>query len=94
MQCNLVYLFKLSCVPHKVRDPEPCCEFNNANELESSSERSGEVINQDEVSQVKSSHIKSGHIGSCKIMYTVLFHARWDKNKSAAADKIDMLVYI
>ena len=27
-------------------------------------------------------------------MYTVLFHARWDKNKSAAADKIDMLVYI
>ena len=26
-------------------------------------------------------------------MYTVLFHARWDKNKSAA-DKIDMLVYI
>ena len=26
-------------------------------------------------------------------MYTILFHARWDKNKSAA-DKIDMLVYI
>ena len=26
-------------------------------------------------------------------MYTVLFHALWDKNKSAAG-KIDMLVYI
>ena len=33
----------------------------------------------------------TGHV---RIMYTILFHARWDKNKSAAADKIDMLVYI